>query len=99
MKHKSEVFDHCRTFYKWVETQFSRKIKILHSDNGGKYLSHSFAQFLQDYGVESQLSRLSTPQENGLAERNNRHLLEVARSFFFTMHVPQSYWLEAVLTS
>ena len=40
-----------------------------------------------------------TPQQNGVAERKNEHLLEVARSIMFTMNVPKLFWREAILTA
>ena len=46
-----------------------------------------------------QTSCTNTPQQNGFAERKNRHLLEIARSMMFSTQVPKSYWEEAVLTA
>ena len=51
----------------------------------------SMAYFIQSTCVH-------TPQQNGIAERKNRHILEVARSFMFASNVPHSFWGEAVLT-
>ena len=50
-------------------------------------------------GILHQNSCPYTPQQNGVAERKNRHLLEVARAMMFISHVPHSYWGEAVLTT
>ena len=46
-----------------------------------------------------QTSCTNTPQQNGVAERKNRHLLEIARSMMFSMQVPKPYWGEAILTA
>ena len=44
-------------------------------------------------------SCVNTPQHNGLAERRNRHLLDMTRAILFHKHVPRVSWGEAVLTS
>ncbi|RDX96700.1 hypothetical protein CR513_20609, partial [Mucuna pruriens] len=50
-------------------------------------------------GVVHELTCVNTPQQNGVAERKNRHLLEVARAFLFQMSIPNVYWGEAVITT
>ena len=50
-------------------------------------------------GIVHQSSCVDTPQQNGIAERKNRHLLEVARSLMFSTHVPKHFWGKAVLTA
>ena len=99
MKDKSEVFQLFESFYSMVHTQFGRRIKRLRSDNGKEYVNQSFSTFLKDKGVIHELTCVHTPQQNGVAERRNRHLLEVARTLLFQMSVPKSYWGEAVLTA
>lgn len=54
---------------------------------------------LAEQGIIHQTSCVDTPAQNGVAERKNRHLLEVARSLMFTMGVPKHYWGDAVLTA
>lgn len=55
--------------------------------------------YLTENGIVHQSSCVDTPQQNGVAERKNRHLLEVARSLMFTMGVPNYLWGDAVLTA
>ncbi|XP_073117115.1 uncharacterized protein [Elaeis guineensis] len=80
-------------------TQFGVKIKILRSDNGTEYINQEFRAYLQTHGILHQTTCVDTPAQNGVAERKNRHLLEVARSLLFTMQVPKFLWGEAVLTA
>lgn len=54
---------------------------------------------MSDNGIIHQSSCVDTPQQNGVSERKNRHLLEVARSLMFTMNVPKYLWGDAVLTA
>ena len=82
-----------------VCTQFDTKIKILRTDNGTEYLNHTFDAYLESYGIVHQTSCPYTSAQNGVAERKNRHLLEVARSLMFTMNLPKTYWGDAVLVA
>ena len=81
---KSEVFHVFKMFLAYVENQFSTCIKILRSDSGGEYVSTEFQNFLQQKGIISQKSCPYTPQQNGLAERKNRHLLDITRSRYYS---------------
>lgn len=74
-------------------------MKVLRSDNGGEYMASSLATFLHDQGVIHQFSCPDTPEQNGVAERKNRHLLEVTRALLFEKDVPKRFWNEAVLTA
>ena len=88
LKHKSEVFDVFVKFYNMILTQFHAKPKILRSDNGGEYISVAMKQFFLDHGLVHQTSCPDTPKINGVAERKNRTLLEVARALMFETHIP-----------
>ena len=57
------------------------------------------SQFFDDHGIIHQSSCPHTPQQNGVAERKMHHLLEVTHALKFHMHVPKSYWSDAVLTA
>jgi hypothetical protein len=61
-------------------------------------MSNSFSRFPQIYGVIHQISCVRTSQQNGVVERRNRHLLEVAQCHMFQMHIPKLYWADAILT-
>lgn len=54
--------------------------------------------FLLQNGLIHQSSCVNTPQQNGISEQKNRHLLEAARSLLFTSNVPKSFWGDAILT-
>ncbi|RVW63312.1 Retrovirus-related Pol polyprotein from transposon TNT 1-94 [Vitis vinifera] len=56
-------------------------------------------EFLAQEGIVHLSSCVDTPQQNGIAERKNRHLSEVARSLMFSMNVPKLFWGQAVLTA
>lgn len=96
---KDKVFDAFLNFQNYVTNQFNGKIKVLRSDNGGEYTSHKFKEHLANHGIIHQTSCPYTPQQNGVAERKNRHLMEVARSIMFHSHVPKRFWGDAVMTA
>lgn len=74
---KYEVNSIFRQFYTNIETQFNAKIAILRSDNGREFVNQSFREFLDMKGIIQQSSCAYTPQQNGVAERKNRHLLKL----------------------
>uniref|UniRef100_A0A2N9I8R7 Integrase catalytic domain-containing protein n=1 Tax=Fagus sylvatica TaxID=28930 RepID=A0A2N9I8R7_FAGSY len=98
LKHKDEVFGVFKSFHIMVQTQFSAKIQILRSDNGGEYVNQPFQAYFQSHGLFHETSCSQTPQQNGIAERKNRHILETARALLIGAHVPSRYWDDAVAT-
>ncbi|RDY09226.1 hypothetical protein CR513_06435, partial [Mucuna pruriens] len=99
MKHKSEVCQIFVDFFRFVKNQFGKSIKRLWSYNGTKFVNLEFSNFLKDNSVVYKLTCVNTPQQNGVVERKNYHLLEVARVLLFQMSVPNVYWGEVVLTT
>jgi transposase InsO family protein len=78
-----------KMFHKMVEIQFEKKVKVLRSDNGTEYTNKAMQDFLRDNGIVHQTTYMSTPEQNGVAERKNRHILEVTRCLLFVMNVPK----------
>ena len=99
MRHKSEALDMFKEFKTVVENHRGKSIKSLRSDRGGEYLSGDFRQFLKDHGIESQLSAPGQPQQNGVAERRNRTLLDMVRSMMSYASLPNSFWRYALDTA
>ena len=73
--------------------------KQLRSDRGGEYLSREFKFYLTQEGIVSQLSTPGTPQQNGVAERRNRNLLDMVRSMLSYSFLPISFWGYALETA
>lgn len=99
MKSKSEVASIFPSFHKFIQNQFGTKIQTFRSDNGKEYFNQELDTYFEKEGILHHSSCTNTPQQNGVAERKNRHLLEVARALLFQMKVPKTYWGEAVLTA
>jgi gag-polypeptide of LTR copia-type/Integrase core domain/GAG-pre-integrase domain len=98
LKSKREVCSIFQVFCSMIENQFNTTIKVLRTDNGTEYMNHDFQTFLHSKGIMHQTSCVGTPQQNGVAERKNRHLLEVTRALLFSANLPKDYWSYAVLT-
>ena len=75
------------------------KIQFLQTDNGTEYFNETLNNFLLIKGMLHQSSCVNTPQQNGVSERKNRHLLEIARSLLFASNVPKRFWGDALLTA
>ena len=89
MKNRSELFSHFCAFCAEVKTHFNTSVRTLRSDNAKEYFSESFQSYMLHNGILHQSSCVDTPSQNGVAERKNRHLLEVARALLFQMTVPK----------
>ena len=92
MKFKSEVNLLFQNFHKMVCSQYNAQVQVLRSDNRGEYLSFELKQYLEAHGTIHQTTCSDTPQQNGVAERKNRHLFEVVHVSLIEAHMPLSYW-------
>ena len=99
LKRKNEVFGVFKSFHVMIQTQFSAKIKTLRTDNGGEYVNTRFQTYFKHHGLIHETSCSQTPQQNGIAERKNRHILEMARALLIGAHVPSRHWDDAVTTA
>ena len=99
MKHRSDFLPIYRSFKALVKTQHSSVIKCFRCDLGGEYTSTDFSTLLASDGTIHQTSCTDTPQQNGVAERKYRHIVETARSLLLSAKVPSEFWGEAVLTA
>ena len=99
LKHKDEVFERFKEWKAEVENQLGEKVKALRSDNGGEYKNKAFKAFAKQCGMKQQFSCPRTPQQNGVAERANRTIVEAARSMLHARDMGREYWAEAVCTA
>jgi len=77
LKTKDEVSKVIQDFHKLVKTQFGKEIKTIRSDNGTEYLNQRVQNFFRENGIIHETTCVGTPQQNGIAERKKRHLLEM----------------------
>ena len=72
------------------------KIKNVRSDNGLEFRNTNIEEFLDEEGIKHEFSAPYTPQQNGLVERKNRTLIEMARTMLDEYKTPDSFWAEAI---
>ena len=108
IKERTEVLDKFKIFKAEVENQRNLKIKIVRSDRGGEYygghtpygqVPRPFVRFLQENDIVAQYSTLGEPQQNGVAERRNRTLMDMVHSMISYSTLPLSLWMEALKTA
>ncbi|CAL9006084.1 unnamed protein product [Prunus brigantina] len=96
---KSEVFTMFTRLVAFLTNHFNASIKFLQSDGGGEYMSSQFTEFLASLGIVHQVSCPYTPQQNGLAERKNRHLLDTSITLLQEASMPDQFWFHAMAHS
>jgi transposase InsO family protein len=99
LRNKSDTLSVFKKFKALVELQSGYKLKKLRSDRGGEYTSNEFQEFCVKQGMERQLTIAYSPQQNGVAERRNRTICEMARSMLIEKEMPVRFWAEAVSTA
>jgi hypothetical protein len=99
LKYKSEAFEIFKQFKALVEKQSGHYIKVLRTDRGGEYISNEFLNFCKEHGIKKQFTTRYTPQQNGVAERKNRTIQEMARSMLKAKGLSNEFWGEAVATA
>ncbi|GJZ82980.1 zinc finger BED domain-containing protein RICESLEEPER 2-like protein, partial [Tanacetum coccineum] len=76
-----------------------KKVKIIRCDNGTKFKNKVMDDFCKEKGIRREYSVAMTPQQNGIAERRNRTLIEAARTMLADFKLPTTFWAEAVSTA
>ncbi|KAE8734503.1 hypothetical protein F3Y22_tig00000764pilonHSYRG00191 [Hibiscus syriacus] len=78
------------------ERESGRKIKAMRSDRGGEFTSREFQEFCEANGIRRPMTVPRSLQQNGVAERKNRTILDMARSILKSKKLPKEFWAEAV---
>ena len=96
MKLKSETSDCLKLLITRLETMFNLKIRRIRSDNGTEFKNRLMDDFCNTKGIHHEYSSPYVPQQNGVAERKNRTLIEAARTMLADSKLPVTFWNEAV---
>ncbi|KAI3698007.1 hypothetical protein L6452_31116 [Arctium lappa] len=99
LRTKDETSGLIKSFILRIENQTNQKVKVIRSDNGTEFKNFDLNTFCEEKGIERQYSAPRTPQQNGVAERRNRTLIEAARSLLADSKLPITFWAEAVNTA
>ncbi|GJZ98344.1 retrovirus-related pol polyprotein from transposon TNT 1-94, partial [Tanacetum coccineum] len=99
LRSKDEAFDSFKIYKAEVENQLGKRIKVLRSDRGGEYFTREFDTFCEENGIKHERTSPYTPQQNGLAERKNRTLVEMVNCMLNQSELPTNLWGEALLAA
>ena len=93
------MFDKFKEFKSLIENLSDKRIKTLWSDNGWEYTSKEFESFCKDVGIKRELTTPYNPQQNGVAERKNRTIMEAVKTMIYDQDLPMHLWEEATRTA
>ncbi|KAG8472960.1 hypothetical protein CXB51_035039 [Gossypium anomalum] len=99
LKQKSDVFFAFKSWKIMIEKQTGKQIKYLCTDNGLEFCSDEFNKLCKLEGIMRHLTVRHTPQQNGVAERMNRTIMEKVRCMLSNANLPKSFWAEAASTA
>ena len=102
LREKSETFDKFKMLCTKLQNEMKsniRSIKRIRSDHGREFENASFESYCDSLGISHEFSAPRTPQQNGVVERKNRVLQEMARVMLLSNNVPRNLWAEAVNTA
>ena len=80
------------------EKQIGKQIKIFRSDNGGEFTSNDYIDFYKEVRIRKETTMPYNPEQNGLAKRKNRTIMEVVKSMLHDQKLPKFLWGEATNT-
>ncbi|WVZ70632.1 hypothetical protein U9M48_019280 [Paspalum notatum var. saurae] len=99
MEFKDEAFGFVRDLVLRLRNESHKAMRAIRSDNGGEFRNSRFENLCRDLGLEHQFSSSYTPPQNGVVERKNRTLIEMARTMLDEHRTPRRFWAEAVNTA
>ncbi|KAG8489524.1 hypothetical protein CXB51_017540 [Gossypium anomalum] len=94
LKKKSDVFSAFKSWKTMIEKQTRKQIKYLRTDNGLEFCSDEFNRLCKSEGIVRHLTVRHTPQQNGVAERMNKTIMEKVRCMLSNVNLPKSFWAE-----
>lgn len=97
LKSKVEVFETFRKFQVRAERFLNRKVISVRSDNGLEYCSSQFQKYLEDQGINHELTNVYTPQQNGVSERFNYSAMDAVKTLLKDSGLGNGFWSEALL--
>ncbi|GJT01316.1 putative ribonuclease H-like domain-containing protein [Tanacetum coccineum] len=99
LEHKDETYSILKNFINLVENQLNKKVKAIRCDNGTEFKNAHIIEFCGSKGIKRDYSNARTPQQNGVAKRKNKTLIEAARTMLADSKLPTMFWTEAVRTA
>jgi transposase InsO family protein len=98
LKNKSEAFENFKIYKEMVENEMDSRIKCLRSDNGREFTSKEFMDYWSNHEIKRQFFVTRTPQLNGVVQRKNRTVQEMARTMIMDSKLTDIFWTQEVHT-
>jgi len=98
-KRKTDTAASFKRFTVQLQRETGHDVHIVRSDRGTKYTSEQFRNFLNEANIKQELTTPYTPEQNGSSERDNRTIMEAARSMLYAANIHIRFWGEAVHTA
>jgi hypothetical protein len=98
LKSKSKAFENFKIYKEMVENEMDSKIKCLRFYNGGEFTSKEFIEYCNSHGIKRQFSVARTPQQNGVVDRKNMTVQEMARTMLMDSKLTDIFWTQAMHT-
>jgi transposase InsO family protein len=99
LKSKDQVFEHFRLLALRLNNEHPNCLKVIRSDNGTEFRNDSFDEFCLEHKIDQQFSASRVPQQNGVVERKNRTLVEMARTMLDEHRTLRRFWADAISTA
>ncbi|GKA76982.1 retrovirus-related pol polyprotein from transposon TNT 1-94 [Tanacetum coccineum] len=96
LKKKSQAPEIIMSFIRMVENQNEVKVKQIKTDNGVEFRNLELESFYDEKGISQNFSSPYTPEQNGVAERKNRTLIDAARTMLNGSVLSKNFWTKAV---
>jgi transposase InsO family protein len=99
LESKDQIFNHFRLLALRLNNEHPNCLKAIRSDNGTEFRNASFDEFCLEHDIEQQFSAPRVPQQNGVMERKNCTLVEIARTMLDEHGTPRCFWADAISTA
>jgi transposase InsO family protein len=99
LQEKSQTQQTLKKFLRQAQNEFGLRIKKIRSDNGTEFKNSQIEEFLEEDNIKHELSSPYTPQQNGVVERKNRTLMDMARTMLEEYKTSDRFWAEAINTT
>ncbi|NDD85268.1 hypothetical protein EBZ38_13475 [bacterium] len=92
LRHKSDAATAIKTWAAKVHNLFGKKVQRFHSDGGGEFLNRTLSTFFAVEGIQHTYTLPNSPEQNGVAEARNKHLVKMARCLLLAANAPRHLW-------
>lgn len=99
LRHKSDVYERFVEFERLIANKFGHTIKTLRTDNGLEYRNARMDEYRKKKGITLEATAPYTPEQNGRSKRDNRTIVEAARTLLQAKGLPSQLWAEATATA